>query len=148
MARPDGYTLLNAGLSNVQVTPNFAQVPYGFDSFTPVVKLSSVPLGLLVKADSPYADFEDFAAAAKGAALTQGSWGAASSGNHVQAAQASRTRAASRGTGSGQLGGRELAAGAVDLATAGVAHGAGHTPLAHPPDEFAFVCGKCWNQFI
>ncbi|WP_334062697.1 tripartite tricarboxylate transporter substrate binding protein [Limimaricola cinnabarinus] len=80
MARPDGYTLLNAGLSNVQVTPNFAQVPYGFDSFTPVVKLSSVPLGLLVKADSPYADFEDFAAAAKGAALTQGSWGAASSG--------------------------------------------------------------------
>lgn len=79
-AKPDGYTLLNAGLSNVLVTPNFADVPYDFDSFTPIVKLSSVPLGLLVKSDSPYTTFEEFVAGANEKTLTQGSWGAASSG--------------------------------------------------------------------
>ena len=79
-AKPDGYTLLKAGLSNVLVTPNFAQVPYDFDSFTPVVKLSSVPLGLLVRADSPYQDFAGFVAGTKEQTVTQGSWGAASSG--------------------------------------------------------------------
>ncbi len=79
-AKADGYTLLNAGLSNVLVTPNFAQVPYDLDSFKPILKISSVPLGLLVKADSPYASFEDFVKAANEKTLTQGSWGAASSG--------------------------------------------------------------------
>lgn len=79
-AAPDGYTLMNAGLSNVLVTPNFSEVPYDFDSFQPVVKLSSVPLGIVVRTDSPYATFDDFVAAAKADKLTQGSWGAASSG--------------------------------------------------------------------
>ena len=79
-AKPDGYTLVNAGLSNVQVTPNFSQVSYDFDSFTPVVKLSAVPLGLLVGKDSPYNSFEEFVQGAKDKRLTQGSWGAASSG--------------------------------------------------------------------
>lgn len=79
-AKNDGYTLVNAGLSNVLVTPNFSKTPYDFDSFVPVVKLSSVPLGLLVPADSPYKTFDDFIAAAKAGTLTQGSWGAASSG--------------------------------------------------------------------
>lgn len=79
-AAPDGYTLMNAGLSNVLVTPNFSEVPYDFDSFQPVVKLSSVPLGILVRADSPYTTFDEFVAAAKSEELTQGSWGAASSG--------------------------------------------------------------------
>lgn len=79
-AKADGYTLVNAGLSNVLVTPNFADVPYDFDSFTPIVKLSSVALGVLVKADSPYMTFQDFVQGAKDHKLTQGSWGAASSG--------------------------------------------------------------------
>lgn len=78
--KKDGYTLVNAGLSNVLVTPNFSKAPYDFDSFEPVVKLSSVPLGILVPADSPYKTFDDFIAAAKAGTLTQGSWGAASSG--------------------------------------------------------------------
>ncbi|TVT45132.1 MAG: tripartite tricarboxylate transporter substrate binding protein [Denitromonas halophila] len=76
----DGYTLINAGLSNVLVTPNFNKTPYDFASFEPVVKLSSVPLGILVPADSPYKTFDDFIAAAKAGKVTQGSWGAASSG--------------------------------------------------------------------
>jgi len=79
-AKKDGYTLINAGLSNMLVTPNFSKTPYDFDSFEPVVKLSSVPLGILVPADSPYKTFDDFIAAAKAGTLTQGSWGAASSG--------------------------------------------------------------------
>lgn len=79
-SKKDGYTLVNAGLSNVLVTPNFSEAPYDFGSFEPVVKLSSVPLGILVPADSPYKTFDDFIAAAKAGSLTQGSWGAASSG--------------------------------------------------------------------
>ncbi len=78
--KKDGYTLVNAGLGNMLVTPNFSKTPYDFDSFEPVVKLSSVPLGILVAADSPYKTFDDFIAAAKAGTLTQGSWGAASSG--------------------------------------------------------------------
>lgn len=79
-AAPDGYTLVNAGLSNMQVTPNFSETPYSFDSFQPVVKISSVPLGILVRADSPYTNFDEFVEGAKAGNLTQGSWGAASSG--------------------------------------------------------------------
>ncbi|WP_341667004.1 Bug family tripartite tricarboxylate transporter substrate binding protein [Alcaligenes sp. SDU_A2] len=79
-SKKDGYTLINAGLSNIQVTPNFSKTPYDIDSFEPVVKLSSVPFGILVPADSPYKTFQDFIAAAKTGSLTQGSWGAASSG--------------------------------------------------------------------
>lgn len=79
-AKPDGYTLINAGLGNMLVTPNFSQTPYDFDSFTPVVKMTAVPLAVAVSADSPYQSFDDFIAAAKAETLTQGSWGAASSG--------------------------------------------------------------------
>ncbi|WP_136805796.1 Bug family tripartite tricarboxylate transporter substrate binding protein [Desulfosediminicola flagellatus] len=79
-SKKDGYTLINAGLSNVLVTPNFSKTPYAFDSFTPIVKFTAVPLGVLVKTDSPYKTFDDFIAAAKEKPVTQGSWGAASSG--------------------------------------------------------------------
>ncbi|EAR61913.1 Bug family tripartite tricarboxylate transporter substrate binding protein [Neptuniibacter caesariensis] len=79
-AKPDGYTLINAGLSNMLVTPNFSNPPYGFDSFTPVVKFTSVPLAVVVAKDSPYKSFDDFIAGANSKTVTQGSWGAASSG--------------------------------------------------------------------
>ncbi|BHH86163.1 Bug family tripartite tricarboxylate transporter substrate binding protein [Desulforhopalus sp. 52FAK] len=79
-AKKDGYTLINAGLSNVLVTPNFSKTPYDFDSFVPIVKFTAVPLGILVATDSPYKTFDDFIAAAKEKSVTQGSWGAASSG--------------------------------------------------------------------
>ena len=79
-AKNDGYTLLNAGLSNMFLTPNFTKTPYNFDSFTPVLKMTSVPLGIVVAKDSPYKTFDDFIASAKTTTVTQGSWGAASSG--------------------------------------------------------------------
>ena len=79
-SKQDGYTLINAGLGNMLVTPNFSKTPYTFDSFTPVVKMTAVPLAVVVANDSPYKTFDDFIAGAKSKKVTQGSWGAASSG--------------------------------------------------------------------
>ncbi|WP_290698432.1 tripartite tricarboxylate transporter substrate binding protein [Amphritea sp.] len=79
-AKNDGYTLINAGVSNMMVTPNFSNTPYNFDSFTPIVKYTSVPLAIVVAKDSPYEKFDDFIAGAKNNRVTQGSWGASSSG--------------------------------------------------------------------
>lgn len=79
-AKKDGYTLINAGLSNMLITPNFSKTPYNFDSFTPVVKMTSVPLAVVVAKDSPYKTFDEFVAGAKSTRVTQGSWGATSSG--------------------------------------------------------------------
>lgn len=79
-AKNDGYTLLNAGLGNVQVAPNFSKAPYNFESFTPIIKMTAVPLAIVVAEDSPYKTFDEFVAAAKEKTLTQGSFGAASAG--------------------------------------------------------------------
>ncbi len=79
-AKADGYTLINAGVSNMMVTPNFTNTPYNFDTFTPVVKYTSVPLAVVVAKDSPYKNFDDFIASAQSKKVTQGSWGASSSG--------------------------------------------------------------------
>ena len=79
-SKKDGYTLINAGLGNMLVTPNFSKTPYDFSSFRPIIKMTAVPLAVVVKADSPYKTYDDFVAAAKAKSLTQGSWGAASSG--------------------------------------------------------------------
>lgn len=79
-SRKDGYTLINAGLGNMLVTPNFSKTPYDFDSFVPIVKMTAVPLAVVVSKDSPYKNFDEFVAGAKSKKLTQGSWGASSSG--------------------------------------------------------------------
>lgn len=79
-AKNDGYTLVNAGLSTMLVSPNFSSTPYDFDSFEPVIKMTSLPFAVVVSSDSPYQTFDDFVAAAKENTLTQGSWGASSSG--------------------------------------------------------------------
>ncbi|MFT5706189.1 MAG: tripartite-type tricarboxylate transporter receptor subunit TctC [Oceanospirillaceae bacterium] len=79
-SKKDGYTLINAGLGNMLVTPNFSKTPYSFNSFTPILKMTAVPLGVVVAKDSPYKTFPEFIAGAKANRLTQGSWGAASSG--------------------------------------------------------------------
>jgi len=79
-AKNDGYTLINAGVSNMMVTPNFTNTPYNFDTFTPVVKYTAVPLAVVVSKDSPYQNFDQFIDGAKNKTVTQGSWGASSSG--------------------------------------------------------------------
>ena len=91
-AKADGYTLTNAGLGSMQVAPYFSKTPYTFDSFTPVVKMTSVPLGVVVPADSPLKSFDDYIAAckAKPGKVTTGSWGAASSGTIMSSIIASQ----------------------------------------------------------
>ena len=79
-SKNDGYTLVNAGLSTMLVSPNFSTTPYDFDSFTPVIKMTSLPFAVVVSKDSPYQTFDDFVAAAKTEKMTQGSFGASSSG--------------------------------------------------------------------
>ncbi len=79
-SKKDGYTLINAGLGNMLVTPNFSKTPYDLSSFTPIIKMTAVPLAIVVAKDSPYKTFEDFVKAAKETRITQGSWGASSSG--------------------------------------------------------------------
>ncbi|MGB1237362.1 MAG: Bug family tripartite tricarboxylate transporter substrate binding protein [Pseudomonadales bacterium] len=79
-SKNDGYTFINAGLGNMLVTPNFSKTPYSFDSFQPVLKMTAVPLAVVVAKDSPYKTFEEFVDGANAKTLTQGSWGAASSG--------------------------------------------------------------------
>lgn len=66
----------------MQVVPNFSKTPYDFDSFTPIIKMSTVPFGIAVPVDSPYKTFDDFIAAAKKSPgkITQGAWGATSAG--------------------------------------------------------------------
>lgn len=80
-SKKDGYTLINAGLGNMLVTPNFTKAPYSFDSFEPILKLTSVPLAIVVSSDSPYQTFDDFKDAASKKTITQGAWGASSSGS-------------------------------------------------------------------
>lgn len=79
-SKKDGYTLVNAGLGNVLIAPNYSKTSYNIESFTPIIKLSSVPLGIVVSESSPYKNFDDFVVASKDKTLTQGSFGAASSG--------------------------------------------------------------------
>jgi tripartite-type tricarboxylate transporter receptor subunit TctC len=79
-AKNDGYTLMNAGLSTVLVSPNFSKTPYDLDSFSPIIKMTSLPFALVVSKDSPYQNFKDFVTAAKAKSKTIGSFGAASSG--------------------------------------------------------------------
>ena len=80
-SKKDGYTLINAGLGNMLVTPHFTKAPYSFNSFKPILKLTSVPLAIVVSSESPYKTFDEFKEAASKNTLTQGAWGASSSGS-------------------------------------------------------------------
>jgi len=79
-AKPDGYTLVQASLSTIQISPYFSKTPYTLDSFTPIIKMMSQPLGIVVKADSPFKTFDDLVATAKKRSITMGSYGASSAG--------------------------------------------------------------------
>ncbi|HEX7126079.1 MAG TPA: tripartite tricarboxylate transporter substrate binding protein [Thermodesulfobacteriota bacterium] len=43
-ARPDGYTLYSAFISNITITPHLNKVPYGLDDLVPIVQITSLPL--------------------------------------------------------------------------------------------------------
>jgi tripartite-type tricarboxylate transporter receptor subunit TctC len=80
-ARPDGYTLLMA-LSSVVVLPEADRVMrrapmFELDQLVPIARFTADPTMLVVRADSPWKTYEEFAAQAKAAPgrLTFGSSG-------------------------------------------------------------------------
>jgi len=84
-ARPDGYTLLftHSSISTIPAADAIFGRPPSFDKsqFMPLALIVADPLIVIVKADSPWKTFEDFAAAArkepgKFAYSTSGSYGA------------------------------------------------------------------------
>lgn len=63
-AKPDGYTLL--GMATPIITKmEMSKVPFDMDSFAPVIMMVENPCMIMVPADSPYQDLNDFVAAAK-----------------------------------------------------------------------------------
>ena len=66
-ARPDGYTLLVASVSNVVIAPaTLPNVPYDpVKDFTPVIMTASVPLFLATPGSSPFSSVQDILAFAR-----------------------------------------------------------------------------------
>ncbi len=62
----DGHTLMFAGQSQLTVQPYLkSDLPYRVADFTPVCQLFETPFALVVGANSPFQDFQQFAAAAR-----------------------------------------------------------------------------------
>jgi tripartite-type tricarboxylate transporter receptor subunit TctC len=65
-AKPDGYTLLMGGGSETTSAGHFQKLPFHpLNDFEPVIRFVQMPIGLNVKADSPWKTMKDFMAAAK-----------------------------------------------------------------------------------
>jgi tripartite-type tricarboxylate transporter receptor subunit TctC len=65
-ADADGYTLLFADIGVLAIAPHlFARLPYGNDSFTPVIRLTEVSLLVGVPPRSPHRDMAGLLAAAR-----------------------------------------------------------------------------------
>jgi tripartite-type tricarboxylate transporter receptor subunit TctC len=64
--KSDGYSLLAASISTFVLPPLTRKTAdYTFDDFTPICNLSTTPLALCVKEDSPYKTLREFIQAAK-----------------------------------------------------------------------------------
>jgi tripartite-type tricarboxylate transporter receptor subunit TctC len=65
-AEPDGYTLLFADIGTLAIAPHlFTRLPFGPDSFQPIIRLTEVPLIVGLPPNSPYKTLADLLAAAK-----------------------------------------------------------------------------------
>jgi tripartite-type tricarboxylate transporter receptor subunit TctC len=65
-AEPDGHTLLFADIGLLAIAPHiFARLPFGLDSFQPIIRLTEVPLVVGVPLNSPYQALGDLLAAAR-----------------------------------------------------------------------------------
>ncbi|WP_099865907.1 Bug family tripartite tricarboxylate transporter substrate binding protein [Pararhizobium haloflavum] len=59
-APADGYTIGLTSNSPVTIQPHFQGASYSYDSFEPIVRLVDIPQVLLVQADAPWADFDEW----------------------------------------------------------------------------------------
>jgi tripartite-type tricarboxylate transporter receptor subunit TctC len=57
--KPDGYEITSCTSTGLVRIPQLRAVPYGPDSFIPVMHFASVESGVVVKSDSPYKTFKD-----------------------------------------------------------------------------------------
>lgn len=64
-AKPDGYTLLATFPAANSIVPYITNVPYDYNNFTPIARLTNDPLALTVKKDSPFKTLKDFVDYAK-----------------------------------------------------------------------------------
>ena len=65
-AKPDGYTLLGTTQGSVVLAPLTKEgLDYTLDDFMPICRVSLTPLGLAVKADSPWKTLKDVVEAAQ-----------------------------------------------------------------------------------
>ena len=63
--RPDGYTVAGFNLPHIILQPMFRSVGYNTNDMEPIVLFQRAPLGLAVRADSPYKNLSDFIEAAR-----------------------------------------------------------------------------------
>ncbi len=64
-ANPDGYTLLFTHNYTDMLTQYVENLPYDpMEDFIPIARVNAAPIGVVVRADSPYETFEDLVAAA------------------------------------------------------------------------------------
>ncbi|GAB7389117.1 tripartite tricarboxylate transporter substrate binding protein [Bacillaceae bacterium] len=59
-ANPDGYKLSMATIGNLSIQPNYGNTPYSYDSFEPILIVTSVPHVLVVKADAPWKTIDEW----------------------------------------------------------------------------------------
>jgi tripartite-type tricarboxylate transporter receptor subunit TctC len=64
-SKPDGYTLLGTTQGSVVYAPVTKKLDYSLEDFTAICRYSMTPIGLAVKADSPFLTLKDVVAAAK-----------------------------------------------------------------------------------
>ncbi len=57
---PDGYTIGLTSNSPITIQPHFDGAGYSYDDFEPIIRLVDIPQVLLVKADAPWADFDEW----------------------------------------------------------------------------------------
>ena len=81
-AKPDGYTLLTSCYGPNIMAPQITKTSYNLESFVPLCRIVTAPMGLMVKEDSKFKSFDDFIRAAKAGPrnVSVASWGAASWG--------------------------------------------------------------------
>ena len=75
-AEPDGYTILGFPSSGLTTSLLRKDMPYNLESdLRPVIGMGSIPMALVVRADSPFKTFDDLARATREGDLTYGTAG-------------------------------------------------------------------------
>jgi tripartite-type tricarboxylate transporter receptor subunit TctC len=147
-AEPDGHTLLFADIGLLAIAPHlFTRLPFGPDSFQPLIRLTEVPLVVGVPPNSPYRTLSDllYAARARPNRLSFASPGIGTAGHLAAQTLASLTgtrmvHVPYRGSGPAV---KELVTGRVDLMIDGtllpwVEQGQVHALATTGPQRAAF----------